>query len=308
MRDTKTVLLAMLSLGLMSTWAYHLYDKTQYSKRRNEIYIKDSIAVAQGVQDSLRKMYSNTINFLDARLDSSKSTAGKLKGELGNKLAEINRLRTEIASILKKNNVKKEDLDIARRKAEELQILVSQLQSRNSSIEDEKLQISAILDKVNVQVKSLENTNQQLGTENKILTEKLAEASTFIASDVKLTPVTLKKDKELETNQANKAIKFVISFSIQNNIADYENAEVYVVIVQPDGTTLTSDVWESASSIETKNEGHKKISSRVKFEYKKGEIKRMNFSMNADEYYKGTYTLQLYHNGQRIGQNIKVLN
>ncbi|MEQ1678128.1 MAG: hypothetical protein ABL876_15580, partial [Chitinophagaceae bacterium] len=115
MKDTKTLLLAMLSVGLVGTWVYHLYDKTQYSKRRTEIFIKDSIAVAQGVQDSLQKIYSQTINNLDAELDSAKSTTGVLQGELGAKLAEINRLRAELSTILKRKNFNENDLAQARR-------------------------------------------------------------------------------------------------------------------------------------------------------------------------------------------------
>ena len=121
----------MLSVGLVGTWVYHLYDKTQYSQRRTEVYIKDSIAVAQAVQDSLQRIYSHTINNLDAELDSTKSTAGQLQGQLSTKLVEINKLRTEIASILKRNNFKKEDLDLARKKTVELQQLVAELQNKN---------------------------------------------------------------------------------------------------------------------------------------------------------------------------------
>ena len=71
-----------------------------------------------------------------------------LKSELDVKLNEIYKLRSEIAAILKKNNVKKEDLDIARRKAIELQMLVTELQNQNVAIEEEKKQITAMLDKV----------------------------------------------------------------------------------------------------------------------------------------------------------------
>jgi len=84
-KDTKSFLIGMLSVGLVGTWVYHLYDKTQYSQRRTEVYVKDSTAVAQGVQDSLQKIYSHTINDLDARLDSTKSSAGMLQGEWKNK-------------------------------------------------------------------------------------------------------------------------------------------------------------------------------------------------------------------------------
>ena len=297
----------MLSVGLTGTWVYHLYDKTQYSKRRTEVYIKDSIAVAQGVQDSLQKIYSYTINNLDAQLDSTRSTAGLLKGELGAKLAEINRLRNEIATILKKNNVKKEDLDLARSKAVQLQQLVSELQSRNSTIEEEKQQIASVLDKVNIQVKGLETTNQQLDQQNKVLTEKVNLASTFVASEIKFSPVTVKNDKEVETGSAKKASKLVVSFAVQNNINQYENADVYIIVTQPDGRILeNNDVWEK-STITTTTGARLSYTRKVRFDYQKGETKRLLFSLNADEYLKGTYTLQIYHNGNMIGHVMKVL-
>ena len=216
-------------------------------------------------------------------------------------------MRSEIATILKKNNFKKEDLDLARKKTVELQQLVAELQNRNSSIESEKQQIASVLEKVNVQVKNLETNNQQLGVENKVLTEKVNLASTFIASEIKLSPVTVKNEKEQETNQVKKTSKFVISFTVQNNISDYNNAEVYVVILQPDGKVLSSDAWETSSSIDTHNDGKKRYSRRVKFDYQKGEAKQLIFTLNPEEYQKGKYMLQIYHNGYLIGQAVKLL-
>ncbi|MBK6935908.1 MAG: hypothetical protein IPH18_02735 [Chitinophagaceae bacterium] len=188
-------MLTLLSVALVGTWVYHLYDKAVYTSQRKEIFIKDSLAVAQDVQDSLHRIYSLTIHSLDAKLDSSKNTEGLLKGELSEKLREIYRLRGEIAAILKKTDAKKEDLDLARRKTAELQNLVLDLQSKNSSIEEEKQQISAVLEKVNIQVKDLEGGMQQLSKENKILSEKVAVASTFMASEIKLSAVAVKTIK-----------------------------------------------------------------------------------------------------------------
>ncbi|MFZ1259975.1 MAG: hypothetical protein WAQ93_05815 [Chitinophagaceae bacterium] len=308
MKDTKSILLGMLSVGLVGTWVYHLYDKTQYSQRRTEVYIKDSIAVAQAVQDSLQRIYSHTINNLGAELDSTKSTTGLLQGELNTKLAEINRLRTEIATILKRNNFKKEDLDLARKKTVELQGLVAELQNKNISIEEEKKQITDVLDKVNVQVKNLEGNVQKLDQENKVLTEKVNLASSFIASELKLSPVMVKNDKDQETNQAKKANKLVISFSVQNNVADYDNADVFVVITLPNGRILKNeDVWET-TPITLQNGNRIFYTRRVRFEYQKGESKRLLFSLTDDEYLKGTYTMQIYHNGYMIGQTMKTLN
>ena len=307
MNDTKTLLLSLLSVGLVGTWVYHLYDKTQYTNKRNEIYIKDSIAVAQGVQDSLHKIYSNTINNLDAALDSTKSTAGLLQGELSTKLTEIKRLRSEITTILKRNNFNKEDLDLAKKKTVELQQLVADLQNKNSTIEEEKTQITNILDRVNIQVKSLEGNVQKLDKENKVLTEKVTLASTFVASELKFSPVTVKKDKEQETNQANKISKLVISLAVQNNLSDYENADIFIVITQPNGRILKNDdAWET-NTLNLQSGGRINYTRRVKFEYQKGETKRLILSLNADEYINGTYTLQVYHNGYMIGQIMKTL-
>jgi hypothetical protein len=141
-----------------------------------------------------------------------------------------------------------------------------------------------------------------------VLTEKVSLASTFMASELKLSPVTVKNDKEQETNVAKKTSKLVVSFAVLNNVNEYEDAEVYVVITQPDGQLLTSDAWESSSSIDTRNEGKKRYTRKVKFEYQKGETKRLVFSLNAEDYQKGTYNLQVYHNGYMIGQANKVLN
>ena len=298
----------MLSTGLVGTWVYHIYDKTQFTRQRNEIFVKDSTAVAQGVQDSLTRIYSRTINSLDARLDSAQATAGALQGELGNKLFEINRLRGEITAILKRNDVKKEDLAVARQKAVELQQLVDNLRNQNTSVEEEKKQIAGMLDHANEQLRTLETTNQQLDRENKQLTEKVNIASAFVASELHLSPVMVKNDKEQETNQASKTSKFVVSFALQNNVADYSNAEVFVVINRPDGELLTSDAWESASTMDTKSEGKKRYTRKIKFDYAHNETKRLSFSINADEYPKGPYLVQLYHNGMMIGQTNRVLN
>lgn len=297
----------MLAVGLVGTWVYHLYDKTQYSQRRTEVFVKDSTAVAQDVQDSLQKIYSLTINDLDARLDSTKSTAGVLKGELQNKLGEINRLRTEIAAILRKNDLGKGDLDLARKKTTELQRLIADLQSKNNTVEQEKKDIAAVLDKVNFQVKDLEGNVQRLDQQNKALTEKVNLASALIASELSLMPVTVKSDKEQETNLAKKASKLVISFAVQNNVTDYEATDIFVVVTEPDGKIMRNeDLWEN-TTITLQNGSRINFTRRIKFEYKKGDTRRLIFSLTPEEYMKGVYALQLYHNGMLIGQTMKAL-
>jgi len=134
MRDVKSLLLLLLSLGLVTTWVYHLYDKTIYSRKQTEGYIKDSIAVEDAVRDSLQKRYSITMNEMDTQLDSTKSNVDSLKGELDTKLIEIYKLRNDIREILKNRKASNADLRIASDKINDLQQKVDDLRNQNITI------------------------------------------------------------------------------------------------------------------------------------------------------------------------------
>jgi peptidoglycan hydrolase CwlO-like protein len=307
MRDTKSLLLVMLSVGLVSTWVYHLYDKTIYSNRRTEVYIKDSIAVAQAVRDSLQQMYTGTITELDTKLETTLTGADSLKNELGSKLQHIQTLKTEINKILGKKGVTDEELGIARTKISELQTVIAELRKQNGSMETEQQRLSLVMDQLNGDIRGLQQNMQRLGDENKQLTDKINLAAVFVASELRLNAVAVKGTKEEETNQAKKASKFVLSFLVQNNINEYSNTEVYVIVTGPDGQVLQNPVWESRT-MDTKNEGKKDFTLRIRFDYNKGEAKRLLFSLNDEQPQKGTYVMEVYHNGYQIGRTTRILN
>jgi hypothetical protein len=83
MRDNKSLLLALLAAGLVITWVYHLYDKSQYANHTREVFVKDSTAVAEAVSDSLRKYYTHTLDQLGTEKLEIDSSNNALKGELG---------------------------------------------------------------------------------------------------------------------------------------------------------------------------------------------------------------------------------
>lgn len=307
MKDIKNSLLAMLSVGLVGTWIYHLYDKTQYASQRKEIFIKDSIAVAQAVQDSLQQLYARSMQTLDRKLDSTKFGADSLRFTLESKLIEINRLRTEINNILKNRGASQADMLTARQKITELQSLVEEMKGQKLTMEEEKQQLSETMNRLNGEISGLQENVRKLGDENKSLTDKMTLASLFVASEIKLSPVMVKNDKEVETTLAKKTSKFIISFTVQNNMTDFDATDVFIIITQPDGKVLTPDVWESATPMTTHSGDRKNYTRKVRFEYFKGEAKQLTFSINADAYQSGAYSLQLYHKGHKIGQTSKTL-
>jgi predicted nuclease with TOPRIM domain len=307
MKDIRSVLLVLLSAGMISTWIYHFYDKSMYSKQSNRVHIKNSSAIADAVRDSLQKMYSFTINNLDTRLDSTKSNVDSLKDQLNTKLGEIYKLRNDISNILKNRSASKGDLNIAREKIGELQQKVDELHGQNTDMEEEKKRLTGMLEQINNDMKGLEQNVKRLDEENKALAEKINMASVFVVSEIKFTPVTLKNSREQETSDAKKTNKFIISFNVQNNISENNNAEVIIIVTQPDGQVLQNSVWD-AGSFEARNEGRKSYTMKMRFEYQKGESKHLLFTLDADSYQQGNYTLQIYHNGILIGKTVKTLS
>jgi hypothetical protein len=307
-KDTKTVLLAMLSVMLVSTWVYLIYYKSVFHGQNTEVVTVDPAASVQNIQDSLQKVYSFTVERLGSQLDSVKNTAGQLQDELIARLEEINNLKTEIAVLLKKNGANKKDIELAGRKTTQLQKLVAGLGMENKDIADDKKQVSPQpADQNNGPVKKMQTDNQPGIQENSSLPDKTYKSSLFTLSDLKLIPIALKDNKEEETNQAENADKLIISFIVQNNVTNYANAEVFAIITQPDGKVLQTDAWDAAS-IPTHDYGKKAYTRKMKFEYQKGDTKQLQSTIRPEDYERGKYTLQVFHNGYLIGQAVKALN
>jgi TolA-binding protein len=303
MRDNKSLLLALLAMGLVITWVYHLYDKSHYANRTREIFVKDSTAVAEAVSDSLRKYYARTLDQLGVEklvIDSSNTA---LKGELGHKITEINKLRMEVGDILKRKNLTQADLADAKTKIEDLQQRIDDLKSENTSLADERQKLNGILSQLNGEMNSLQQNMQKVSAENQTLSQKINDASIFIASEIKFAAVDIRTDqKEAETTQQKRANKFVTSFIVQNNIVDSQIEELIVIVSDPSGKALNTEVWDGGS-FETKSEGRKVYTRKVRFEYNKGESKHLIFSLEPDSFEKGTYKISLYHKGVRIGES-----
>ncbi|MBL7744298.1 MAG: hypothetical protein JNN00_12550 [Chitinophagaceae bacterium] len=307
MKDIRSLLLVLLSVGLVATWIYHIYDKTTYSKFSATPSSVDSAAIAIRVRDSLQNVYSETISHLDFKLDSSRSTTDSLQVLLTYRIGEINKLRNEISNILKSPNASAAQLKEAKKKMAELEERVDELRSENSSMEAEKISLSSQLEKATGEVTSLEQNIRRLDEENKDLKEKIKLASVFTTSALHFTAIDLRNDKEQETAQSKKADKFVASFVLQNNMNQYMNAEVVIVITEPDGKVLQNSAWDSGT-FDTKSEGKKNFTRKIRFDYEKGEQKRLIFSLDTESFQKGKYIFQVWHQGVLIGETYKIMH
>lgn len=306
MKDTRSLLLILLSVGLVVTWIYHFYDKTNYSQPRT-VYIKDTTAAATGLRDSSAGMQYDPIVSKNISRDLSPNNSDSLKGLLEMRLREIKKLKTDINNILKNSRSSKSDLALARQKISELQQKVQELSSQNNSIEEERKKLSTMFQSLTLEVDKLQQNIRRLDDENKDLTEKINLASVFVASSLHFTTINERKTNEQETSLARRADRFVGSFVLQNNLDDFMNAEVIIVITEPGGNVLQNSTWDSGT-FDTRTEGKKHFTRKLKFDYAKGERKRLIFSLDVENFKEGKYVLQIWHNGLLIGETAKALN
>jgi len=152
------------------------------------------------------------------------------------------------------------------------------------------------------EVNTQQNKKEEPG-ETKTLLKKSNTSPIFVASGIHFAAYKAQPgQKEIETSQQDEANKFISSFTVKNNTAGFQTAEIIIVVTDPSGRSVNPEVWD-AGSFETKTEGKKVYTRKLLFEYNKGETKRLQFALEPENFEKGVYKISLYHNGTRIGQS-----
>ena len=302
MRDNKSILLALLAAGLVITWGYHLYDKSQYSNHPKEVFVKDSSAIAKAVSDSLRVFFIHTLDQLDPKKIRVDSSTGKLPDSVWmQKLTAVDQFRIDIRDILEQKDISQENFEIVRIKIDTLRIRMIELE-KESMIANENKKPGNELSRSGNEVNTQQNKKEESG-DTKIQSKKSNAPSLFVASAIHFAAYKAQPgQKEIETSQQDEANKFISSFTLKNNTTGFQPAEIIIVVTDPSGKSVNPEVWD-AGSFETKTEGRKVYTRKLLFEYNKGEAKRLQFALEPENFEKGVYKISLYHNGIRIGQS-----
>jgi hypothetical protein len=286
MKDTRNILLVIVSLCLVGTWVYHLYDKNKYANDNVLIPVKDSLAEQTKVNDSLRVAYNGLLQQIDSsRSATSVDTAAVA---IDSSMNAIDSLRNEITAILAINNITKEDL----RRAEEK---IKQLQQRLSSSVSTPVTSSA---EIKTQTTSATNRVETIS-------KPIAEEPVFTASAISFR--AMQTGKEQVTANADATGYFNIACTVQNPTASFTDTEVYMALIDPSGDVVQDDPWQSGM-LTTAASDRIPYTRKTKLSYAKGDAKRIAMNLKLPAYDKGMYSVQFYHNGVRIGRSNLRLN
>lgn len=286
MKDTRNILLVIVSVCLVATWGYHLYDKNRYAASLKEVVpVKDSLAVQSRINDSLRSAY----NTLLQQMDSSRNVATSDTINTTTASTEIDSLRTEIAAILAINDITKEDLKRAEQKIKQLQQRLAQ-----TAVTTAQLPVENRPSVTAATVAKTESTAKQ--PSNDVV---------YAVSGISFR--AMEKSREIPTVKADAAGYLSVGATVQTASAFAAETEVFLVITDPSGDVIQDDPWQSGM-FTTANDDRLAYTRKAKVMARKGEPGRLALNLKLPEFNRGVYNVQFYLNGVRAGRSEIRLN
>jgi regulator of replication initiation timing len=300
-KSNKNLLIGILAAGLLGTWGYLLYDK---NKSGETIQVAQTQAENNMTQrDSLKLLYDDA----EMRLDSITGANNNLQGEKSALQKQIDANKKEIRRILSDKNATVADLKRAKTMISDLNNQIVSLEAEVSRLTGENQELTANNTQLTTEKQVLEQNLTTSTTEKEALAQTVDVGSTFSASNIQITPVNEKKSgKEKTTTSAKKVDKIVVSFDVENRIARSGPAEMYIIVTAPDGKVVSDPALGSAT-LTTRTDGDKPFTAKVPVEYEQGTRKALSFPIRQEDFQRGDYKIEIYHNGFKIGEGVRTL-
>ncbi len=240
-----------------------------------------------------------------ARLDEMKNQSAQMDSLLNSKNDEILELRKKIDNIVKNKNATDAELKEAAKLINELKSKLNTYQEQIKALKSENIQLTEEKKQLTQEKKQLVQESEKLQTEKNELEQKVELGSVLHASGFKLEAINNKKnflgkEKEVNTQKAKKVDLMRITFDIDDNrISESGDKILYILIKTPSGKIVTTpgNVFKLNDGTEIDYTVSKVIP------YSKGEkINGIKTEWRPNEdFEKGTYTVEVYHQGYKIG-------
>lgn len=296
-KDPRNLIIVLLSIALVGVSVYAFMNNS----KKSDIITKHEASINQTTseRDALQKSFDASV----ARFDSLTTVNSGLETQLSASNSEIAKTKEQIRSILSKKNATAAELAKAKKLIDDMngkiagmEQEIARLTKENEGLTQDKAALTQ--DKANL-TQELSSTTAA----KEDLAKKVDVASTLHASNISITPINVKGNgKEKVTSTAKKVDKLVVAFDVENRIAQAGTTDVYVVVVAPDGKTITSEK-SGSGTVSTREEGNKTFTVKVPVQFDASKKNSVNFAFVPEQSFTtGSYTIQLYQNGFKIGE------
>lgn len=297
----KNLIIGLLSAVILALGGYFIFDHNKSSEQIKAG--QTEVAKITTEKSEIQTSFDASL----ARLDSLTSMNSEMQQQLAGKDAEIAKIKAEIRSILNKRNATAAELAKAKNliaqldgQISDLQEQIAMLQSENEGLKEENANLVVVRETLS---KNLDST----AVVNTGLTEKVDVASTLNASNIIITPLKVKKNGKEKVKTSAKAVdKLMVSFDVKNRIIQSGTTDIYVVVIGPDGTPVTST--PGSGTFVTRDDGEKPFTAKLPVNLETAKTKNVEFGFVPGEHFtQGAYKILIYQNGYLIGEGTRQL-
>jgi len=281
------ITIGALVLVIIGSWIYFSSSKVDIiTTYDNKIAVIDSAKA---------KIQAEFIE-VSAKADSLTNQNTSLQGDLLDKSNQIQKLKSNISTILRKQNAT--DVELA-----EAKTLIADLNGKVTNL-------FADLSKAQAENKDLSAKNEVLNTTNTTLNTNLTATqkererlqdigSTLHASTFSIQALRIKDDgTEKITSSTKRANTIRLSFQIdRNKITPTGSQELFVCIAGPDGKA-----FNETGKINTREDGAKAYSNKLSVQYEQNKDLPVSYDIKNITFTEGEYLVEIYHNGFKIGE------
>jgi len=297
-KRSNTWIFLVIIAALLGACVYLFVTRSNETTQRELVTVERDSAV--NTRDALNTEYQAAI----ARLDQLNTTNDQLNNEIKDKDGALQKLRSELQSVMSKDKKTAADYQKARDLIAKLNQRVSGYEARITELEGQNQELTT-------QNTSLNEENQRVSGENSNLSQKVKLGAVLHASNIRLEAINLKRGgkKEVETSKARRADLLRVRFDIdENRIAENGGKEVFIKITAPDGRLLSNAAY--GSGVTTMDDGQQlsyTLSKQVNLTTNT-PVRDVVVDWNQDsDFQRGTYAIELYNGGLRIGGGSVVL-
>ena len=225
-----------------------------------------------------------------------KSNNDSLNAQL---VAEQEKIKTMLEDIknIKANNrweirKYKKELKTLRKIMRNYVVQIDSLNTLNQNLTAENRKIKTTYSKTRKE-------KEKLAEENKSLSVTVAKASTIKAINIETTGLNHNNKK---TRKAKKVKKFKVCFVLEENeFAPKGEKEIFIRIAKPDGEILATS---KDNTFVLENDETVVFSSKRTIQYDGTNIEGCVYYKTRDKLESGTYTVDIFNNGQNIGTSV----
>jgi DNA repair exonuclease SbcCD ATPase subunit len=294
-KKTPTVpILICIIIALLGVIGYLLFSSSEKSdliaKQENKIEA-DSATINAKVKEL------EELNLALTRAKMEMDELGKSNDTLNQQLAQLN----EYIKQVKAGNAKQ--INNLTSKLSEYKKLLEVKDQEITSLRAKTDSLTTEVGTLNQQKSQMNDSIASLNTVKSELAQQVAIASILKAENVRITAIN-KKDKELSKDEykAKDVVKLKVLFNLgDNKVARKDNKQIIFRLIEPSGSVL----YDAATGGGFFNVDGKDLpytdKKSVKFDNSKQQVGFVY--VKGSEYKSGTYTVEIYGDGTKIGES-----